>query len=83
MWTAIPLNLLSCLALAKAFHQLLKLAESEQTLMVHGKMMVAHLLAYALSILSLMGFLLSTMGYKTKKFSVTMNYLFIVLNLVT
>ncbi len=51
--------------------------------MVHGKMMVAHLLTYALSILSLMGFLLSTMGYKTKKFSITMNYLFIVLNLIT
>jgi hypothetical protein len=51
--------------------------------MVHGKMMVAHVLTYALSILSLMGFLLSTMGVRTKTFSITMDYLFLSLNVIT
>jgi len=82
MWSTVPFNLLSCLVLGWAYYKLFKLTKCDQKFIVHGKMMVAHLLTYLLSVFCLIEFLLSTMGRKTKEFTNSMVYLFLLLNLV-
>lgn len=84
IWSTIVINLFSCLAIGFSFHRLHKFSRfSQNNLMVDSKMMAAHAFSYALTIISLLGLLLSTVKKENATFANSMQYIFIFSNAAT
>lgn len=78
IWSTAVINLFSCFAIGFSFCRLHKFSRScEDDLMVDAKMMTAHALSYALTIISLVSLLSASLTPENEEFIHVEQYIFV------